>query len=556
MTQKTVVYVLNKNGESLMPTNRCGRVRKLLKSGLAVPVCNCPFTIRLKYDVDNIRQSVYYGVDTGRENIGGAASDENGNCVHMSRLKTNNKFIKKHMQNRARCRRERRHNKRVRKQRKAMRNNTTIQNGNDDVVRTKKSCKSKEISYPGMEKTSTHKVIQGAESQFNNRTQKDGWLPPSGKQLIQMHVLMLENARKFLPITHVCLERVCFDFQKLENENIKAWEYSKGPMYGFKDYKDYVGARQGYRCLICGKQHIDEYHHIVPKSKGGTDRAGNIAGLCYDCHQSVIGVHKSKDAQENLLNLIGGRRNYYGVGLLNAIMPSLITCIREYCDRNKLAFVVTNGHETSSTRKSLGLDVNKTDKDGGHHVDAYCISLAGRNRPDMNNVHFPDVLHNQQRFKKKSKNNIHKLNQREYYFNGCIVAVNRHKATDQDEVALEEYMSKFTETHTGRELAQHLHELVVRPAKRDYTFHKYNQVAPIHAGDVVQYEKKNKSKGNVKRMVFIATRVSLGEEKVEHGTKSKKLKFCKRIKSGCIPYINTEKIELQMSFDCLQKVHN
>lgn len=44
MKQKTIVYVLNKKGKPLMPTTRCGRVHKLLKAGLAVPVNNNPFT--------------------------------------------------------------------------------------------------------------------------------------------------------------------------------------------------------------------------------------------------------------------------------------------------------------------------------------------------------------------------------------------------------------------------------------------------------------------------------------------------------------------------------
>ena len=545
MTQKTIVYVLSKRGEPLMPTTRCGHVRKLLKEGKAVAVCNCPFTIRLKYETPDITQNIYYGIDTGRENVGAGASDNAGNCLHMSRLKTNNKTIKIKMQDRARCRKERKRHKRIKKQRKAMRNKTTIQKGKDDVLRTKKTCKSKAISYPGMEESIIHKVIQGAEAQFNNRTREDGWLTPSGRQLIQMHILMLDNARKFLPITHVCLERVCFDFQKLENANIKAWEYSKGPLYGFKNYKDYVDARQKGKCLICGKEHIDEYHHIVPKSQGGTDRVGNIAGLCEDCHRSIDGVHKNKDAQSKLLDLVGEQCQFHSVSLLNSVMPALIEAMQKYCDDHKITLVITDGHQTAKTRKALGLDANKTDKDGGHHIDAYCISLAGRALPNMNDVYLPDVLHNQQRFKKKSKNNINARNQREYWFNGECVAKNRHKAMEQKEDSFEEYMDKYSKTHTPQECAKHAHELVVKPAKRTCTFHKEGVIAPIHAGDTVKYEKKNKIKGNIKRLVFVATGLDMSKAKVEHGTKNKLLKFCKRIRSGCLPYIGCEKMNIK-----------
>ena len=45
-----MVYVLNKNGQPLMPTGRYGKVKHLLRSGNAVVVNRCPFTIQLTYD--------------------------------------------------------------------------------------------------------------------------------------------------------------------------------------------------------------------------------------------------------------------------------------------------------------------------------------------------------------------------------------------------------------------------------------------------------------------------------------------------------------------------
>ena len=62
MKQKTYVYILNKQGKPLMPTTRCGKVRKLLKEGKAVVVRSNPFTIRLKYDTDNLEQHYLYHI--------------------------------------------------------------------------------------------------------------------------------------------------------------------------------------------------------------------------------------------------------------------------------------------------------------------------------------------------------------------------------------------------------------------------------------------------------------------------------------------------------------
>ena len=72
--QKVMIYILNKTGKPLMPTTRCGHVRKLLDSKKAVVVNSNPFTIRLKYDTPNGVQDVFAGIDSGRENIGSGAS--------------------------------------------------------------------------------------------------------------------------------------------------------------------------------------------------------------------------------------------------------------------------------------------------------------------------------------------------------------------------------------------------------------------------------------------------------------------------------------------------
>ena len=45
-----MVYVLDKDGNPLMPTRRYGKVRHLLKDGKAVVVRRDPFTIRLTYN--------------------------------------------------------------------------------------------------------------------------------------------------------------------------------------------------------------------------------------------------------------------------------------------------------------------------------------------------------------------------------------------------------------------------------------------------------------------------------------------------------------------------
>ncbi len=60
-----MVYVLDINGQPLMPTTRHGKVRRLLNSHLAKVVKRCPFTIQLLYQSTKEIQPVSLGVDAG-----------------------------------------------------------------------------------------------------------------------------------------------------------------------------------------------------------------------------------------------------------------------------------------------------------------------------------------------------------------------------------------------------------------------------------------------------------------------------------------------------------
>ena len=270
-----------------------------------------------------------------------------------------------------------------------------------------------------MEETITSKVIRGKEAKFNNRTRPEGWLTPSGRQLIQMHVQCLEKTLKILPLTDFTLEYVKFDFQKLENEDIDDWQH--GPLYGYNSYKDYINDEQSGKCLICGCNHIDEYHHIIERSKGGSNSVKNIAGLCDECHNGILGVHKNAETQERLLSLKAGLKQEYKISLLNSVMPQLVEALRSICDNHGIIFHITNGFETYQTRSKYNIGK-------GHAMDGYAISLSDR---EIEIISMLDKIYYRRRFKKKSNNNIHKLGQREYYYDDKLVAINRHKAEGQ-----------------------------------------------------------------------------------------------------------------------------
>lgn len=532
-TKRNPVFVVNRKGKPLDPTYRYGHVRKLLKAKKAVPISNTPFTIRLKYDTPDMVKGLYAGIDTGRENIGLAASMENGQCVYLSDVKTSNKSVKSQMADRAGFRRGRRRYDRQRGQRKAIHDNTVIRKGEDDTVRTKHACRSVKITYPGADNPVTHKVIRGKEGKFNNRKRPEGWITPSGRQLVQVTVQSVKNMMKIMPLKELHVERVSFDFQKLENEDIRAWEYGKGILYGFKDYKEYIFSAQHGRCLLCGAP-IGEYHHINPQKDNKYDHVGNIAGLCKACHYDC---HCDEETQARLREEKAGAIQEYQIGLLNSVMPVLIEELDRLCTEKDIRLAVTEGKDTQAARDLYGIPKE-------HCLDAYAVSLS--DREGITGISAPEKVYQQRRFKKKSKNLISKLNKREYLYGGKTVAVGRHKAEDQKEDSLEEYMASYAGCHSDVECARHFHELEIRPAKRTYTFRKKGLKLAARPGDLVSYTKKNKIKGNTKHKIVVAESVKYdpeGGHVCYAGSKSFKGIYCIPVGSGCVQYTGSEALD-------------
>ena len=106
-----MVYVLNKNGEPLMPTERLGRVRRLLNEQKAIIVKYHPFTIKLTYECPNRTQEVSLGVDAGSKHVGFSATTTK-KVLFEAQLELRNDIVKK-----LAARREFRKNRRNRKTR-------------------------------------------------------------------------------------------------------------------------------------------------------------------------------------------------------------------------------------------------------------------------------------------------------------------------------------------------------------------------------------------------------------------------------------------------------
>jgi len=71
-------------------------------------------------------------------------------------------------------------------------------------------------------------------------------------------------------------------------------------------------SRDDFRCVYCGKSSIEdrvklEAEHIVPRSKGGKDTAGNFVTSCQTCNRSKFDEDLPDDQVKRLLDLVAER---------------------------------------------------------------------------------------------------------------------------------------------------------------------------------------------------------------------------------------------------------
>ena len=311
-----LVYVLKQNGQPFMPTERFGKVRRLLKERKAKVVRREPFTIKLLYEPEtNVVQECCCGVDTGSKHIGVAVVG-NDKVLYQSQTELRSD-IRRKMDSRRQVRKFRRFRKtRYRKSRFLNRRNSI---------------------------------------------RKDR-LPPSVKHKVQAHIDEVEFCKKILPVSDLILEVSQFDTALMKNpslinEKIRHWGYQQGFNYGYSSRRSAILHRDNYTCQCCGKKNCRlEVHHIKFRRNGGTDDEENLITLCEDCHK---GVHAG--------TVVLNKKPKKSKDLKHATHMSIIRSwlLKEYPNA-----IETFGFVTSENRNHLNLE-----KD--HYIDACVIASGG-----------------------------------------------------------------------------------------------------------------------------------------------------------------------------------
>ena len=306
-----LVYVLNKNGQPLMPCES-SKARKLLKQNKAKVIKREPFTIQLLYGSSGYKQDINLGVDAGSKHIGLSATTEKKE-LYASDIELRNDIV--------------------------------------GLIATRKE----------LRRTRRNRKTRYRQPRFNNRvhSKNKGWLAPSIEQKIQCHFKVIENVHKILPITKIIVEVASFDIQKIKNPDIQGMEYQQGEQLGFCNVREYVLFRDNHICQCCKGKSKDKrlnVHHIESRKTGG-NAPNNLITLCETCHQ---GYHKGII---KLPNHIKRGMHFRDATFMGIVRWSFYNRLKELYPN----VIITYGYITKSIRI-----LNNLPKE--HYIDARCIS--------------------------------------------------------------------------------------------------------------------------------------------------------------------------------------
>lgn len=310
-----MVYVLNQDGQPIMPTVNHAKVRVLLKNGKAKVIRRCPFTIQLLYPCDNQTQPISLGVDAGSKHIGISATTKGDNTGAIVLYEAD----------------------------------VTLRNDIVELLSTRREMRS----------SRRNRKTRHRKARFDNRRKGDGWLAPSIREKIDTHLTVIANVHKILPITKITVETAQFDIRKIKNPNIQGVEYQQGEQLDFWNVREYVLWRDGHTCQCCkgkSKDKVLNVHHIESRKTGG-DAPNNLVTLCEYCHSQY---HKGNIKLPKTIKRGASFKDATFMGIMR------------WAFYNKLKEIYPNvhmtyGYITKNTRIKHNLP-----KD--HFIDARCIS--------------------------------------------------------------------------------------------------------------------------------------------------------------------------------------
>jgi 5-methylcytosine-specific restriction endonuclease McrA len=120
----------------------------------------------------------------------------------------------------------------------------------------------------------------------DNRRRPDGWLPPSPESRVRNVETWVAPLCRLAPVAALSEELVRFDTQLLEQPEIRGMDYQQRELAGY-EVREYLLEKFGRRCAYCGATGVPlQVEHIVPRSRGGSNRASTLTLACHPCNDA------------------------------------------------------------------------------------------------------------------------------------------------------------------------------------------------------------------------------------------------------------------------------
>lgn len=120
---------------------------------------------------------------------------------------------------------------------------------------------------------------------FANRRRPAGWLPPSLRSRVLHLLTWVSRLRHWSPVGLLSQELSRFDTQAMQDPAIAGVHYQQGSLAGY-EVRAFLLEKWQRRCAYCQQPSTRlQVEHLIPKSRGGSDRISNLVLACEGCNR-------------------------------------------------------------------------------------------------------------------------------------------------------------------------------------------------------------------------------------------------------------------------------
>jgi len=193
-------------------------------------------------------------------------------------------------------------------------------------------------------------------------------------------VTWVRRLSRWCPVGAISFELVRFDMQLLQNPEITNLEYQRGTLFG-TELRQYLLTKWGHHCAYCLATGVPlEIDHILPQSRGGSDRIANLVICCHTCNQAK-GNQSLEDFLSDRPEVLARVQESRKTPLKDAaVVNSTRLALYERLKATGLPVEIGSGGLTKWNRSTRGLPKE-------HWVDAACCGASTPARLQLKQVY-------------------------------------------------------------------------------------------------------------------------------------------------------------------------